>query len=180
MLYIFICLRFLFVYYVEKSFYAQCVALTMLEDGRRLVVLHCSCAAIMILDCEAVQRGPKPLMDNRLFFSRGSSCSEEILISLLVCVVQRFFLCGRLIFGPDVRSLVVTVFLIVVPVAVFCALVAWRWYHHDHKSGALPILIAACVFTAIVSCFPSLECMWILVATVLKLGLASASLRCYP
>ncbi|KAI5432589.1 hypothetical protein KIW84_020049, partial [Lathyrus oleraceus] len=35
-----------------------------------------------------------------------------------------FFLQGRLMFGPDVKSLIITIFLVVAPVAVFCAFVA--------------------------------------------------------
>ncbi|KAK9277245.1 hypothetical protein L1049_006784 [Liquidambar formosana] len=37
---------------------------------------------------------------------------------------NKFFLGGRLIFGPDVRSLFLTIFLIVTPVILFCAFVS--------------------------------------------------------
>ncbi|BBN10656.1 palmitoyltransferase [Marchantia polymorpha subsp. ruderalis] len=63
---------------------------------------------------------------------------------------NRFFLCGRLIFGPDVRSLVVTVFLIVVPAVVFCVFVARKLIDKFENNSGIAILVAAVVFTSIV------------------------------
>eukprot|EP01018_Ginkgo_biloba_P025666 Gb_16110 [translate_table: standard] len=61
---------------------------------------------------------------------------------------NRFFLCGRLIFGPDVRSLVVTLFLIVVPVAIFCVFVSRHLLHKfsEYNSG-YAILVVTIVYT---------------------------------
>lgn len=62
-----------------------------------------------------------------------------------------FFLQGRFIFGPDARSLFVTMFLIVAPVSIFCAFVA-RGLMDDFSYGmGLSVMIAAVLFTAYVS-----------------------------
>ncbi|XP_076937733.1 putative protein S-acyltransferase 7 [Bidens hawaiensis] len=58
-----------------------------------------------------------------------------------------FFLGGRLIFGPDVGSVFLSMFLIVAPVAVFCAFVARNLIDDfPHHLGVL-ILVVAVVFT---------------------------------
>ncbi|EFJ11867.1 hypothetical protein SELMODRAFT_13217, partial [Selaginella moellendorffii] len=64
---------------------------------------------------------------------------------------NKFFLGGRLIFGPDVRSLLVTLFLIIVPVVIFCVFVASRLrdkFSND-RSG-IAILVVTVVYTAFV------------------------------
>ncbi|XP_075479820.1 LOW QUALITY PROTEIN: protein S-acyltransferase 8-like [Primulina tabacum] len=59
-----------------------------------------------------------------------------------------FLLGGRMIFGPDARSLLVTLLLIIAPVAVFCVFVASHLRHEFSPYGAgYAILIAAVVFT---------------------------------
>ncbi|KAL2624135.1 hypothetical protein R1flu_008380 [Riccia fluitans] len=63
---------------------------------------------------------------------------------------NRFFLCGRMIFGPDVRSLVVTVFLIIVPAVIFCVFVARKLVDKFENHSGVAILVAAAVFTSIV------------------------------
>ncbi|CAO1946714.1 unnamed protein product [Urochloa humidicola] len=61
---------------------------------------------------------------------------------------NRFFFGGRLIFGPDVKSLGVSVALIVVPVALFCVFVARHLRHQFHANDAgHAILIIAIVYT---------------------------------
>ena len=65
--------------------------------------------------------------------------------------MQIFFLQGRFIFGPDVRSLFLTIFLIVAPVAVFCVFIARKLLDDfSHHLGIL-IMVIAIVFTLYVS-----------------------------
>lgn len=72
--------------------------------------------------------------------------------------VQRFFLCGRLVFGPDVRSLGVTVFLIVAPAVCFCVFVGRHLLHHFDNNGGIAIVAVTVINTAYVSTFTS-SCM---------------------
>ncbi|CAI0396831.1 unnamed protein product [Linum tenue] len=58
-----------------------------------------------------------------------------------------FFLNGRFIFGPDVRSLALTIFLIVAPVAVFCIFVARKLVDDFPNDWGISIMVAAVVFT---------------------------------
>ncbi|KAK3036400.1 hypothetical protein RJ639_029999 [Escallonia herrerae] len=58
-----------------------------------------------------------------------------------------FFFQGRFIFGPDVRSLLLTIFLIVAPVAIFCVFVAGKLMDDfSHHLGIL-IMVVAVLFT---------------------------------
>ncbi|XP_030517829.1 probable protein S-acyltransferase 7 [Rhodamnia argentea] len=58
-----------------------------------------------------------------------------------------FFLQGRLIFGPDVRSLGLTIFLIVAPVAVFCIFVARKLMDDFPDHYGISIMVVVVVFT---------------------------------
>ncbi|CAH9112326.1 unnamed protein product [Cuscuta epithymum] len=60
---------------------------------------------------------------------------------------NRFFLQGRFIFGPDARSLVLTIFLIVAPVAVFCVFVARKLSDDFPNDWGFSIMVVAVVFT---------------------------------
>ncbi|CAA6659644.1 unnamed protein product [Spirodela intermedia] len=63
---------------------------------------------------------------------------------------NKFFLGGRFIFGPDVRSLVLTVFLIVVPVILFAVFVSQQLVHEFHHHLGNLIIAIAVVFAAYV------------------------------
>lgn len=60
---------------------------------------------------------------------------------------NKFFLQGRFIFGPDVRSLGLTVFLIVAPVTLFCVFVARKLFDDFSDHWGVSILVTAVVFT---------------------------------
>ncbi|CAM8993228.1 hypothetical protein QQ045_008886 [Rhodiola kirilowii] len=61
-----------------------------------------------------------------------------------------FFLQGRFVFGPDVRSLALTILLIVVPVIVFCVFVARKLMDDFYGHWGVSILVVIVVFTAYV------------------------------
>lgn len=65
--------------------------------------------------------------------------------------MQIFFLQGRFIFGPDVRSLLLTVFLIVAPVAVFCVFVARHLMDEFPHNSGIAIMAIVIAFTLYVS-----------------------------
>lgn len=58
-----------------------------------------------------------------------------------------FFLQGRFIFGPDVRSLFLTIVLIVAPVAVFCVFVARRLMDHFSHHWGISIMVIVVALT---------------------------------
>lgn len=71
-------------------------------------------------------------------------------ILFFISLVQKFLFGGRLIFGPDAKSLVVTLLLILVPVVLFCTLVASNLLD-EIPDGGSAILVVAIVFTIYVS-----------------------------
>ncbi|KAK2994531.1 hypothetical protein RJ640_012530 [Escallonia rubra] len=63
-------------------------------------------------------------------------------------ILQKFYFKGRLMFGPDARSLIVTILLILVPVVIFCTFVARNLLHKFPAYNAgYAILVVAVFFT---------------------------------
>lgn len=60
---------------------------------------------------------------------------------------NRFFLNGRLIFGPDVRSLLATIILIVTPIVIFCVFVARHLMDEFSHHAGIAIMVIAVVHT---------------------------------
>ncbi|KAF2322929.1 hypothetical protein GH714_032132 [Hevea brasiliensis] len=67
-----------------------------------------------------------------------------------IFIATDIFLQGRFIFGPDVRSLALTIFLIVAPVAVFCVFVARKLSDDFSDHLEISIMVVAVVFTVYV------------------------------
>lgn len=82
-------------------------------------------------------------------------CAAVLVVMLLwKCIfivfihfLQKFFLQGRFIFGPDARSLALTIFLIAAPVAVFCVYVARKLIDDFSDHLGVTIMAIAVIFT---------------------------------
>lgn len=70
--------------------------------------------------------GPKISDSNRTIIASGGSSGSTKRVYQVWRGSNRFFLGGRLIFGPDVRSLLLTVLLIVTPVILFAVFVSQK------------------------------------------------------
>ncbi|XP_062115855.1 probable protein S-acyltransferase 7 [Humulus lupulus] len=63
---------------------------------------------------------------------------------------SNIFLCGgRLIFGPDVRSIALTVFLISAPVAIFCVFVARKLIDEFPNNWGVSVMVAVIVLAVL-------------------------------
>ena len=83
------------------------------------------------------------------FYYPFNFCNEY---TLFVSSEQIFFLNGRLIFGPDARSLIVTLLLILVPVVIFCAFVVINLIDEfPSNNPGYAILATTIIFTIYVS-----------------------------
>jgi palmitoyltransferase ZDHHC9/14/18 len=87
--------------------------------------------------------------------------------------MQIFLLQGRLIFGPDARSLLLTIFLIVVPAAIFCVFVARKLKDDFSHHLGISILVVGIVLTLLVSSLPFLSSV-IFFSSIFVLLLAEA------
>ncbi|KAI5079850.1 hypothetical protein GOP47_0005329 [Adiantum capillus-veneris] len=63
---------------------------------------------------------------------------------------NKFLLGGRLVFGPDVAPLVLTLFLIVAPIVVFCVFVGRPLMEKFSHHGGSAIIVVAVVHTSVV------------------------------
>lgn len=82
-----------------------------------------------------------------------------IYISYIGFILQKFIFRGRLIFGPDAKSLIITLLLIIVPVIIFCTNVARNLF--DETPGNIAgyaILMVTVVFTIYVSSLEKTLC----------------------
>lgn len=69
-----------------------------------------------------------------------------------------FCLGGRLVFGPDVRSLFLTIFLIMIPVILFCAFVSQRLINDfQHQLGYYVVAICVVLTAHVSSSFTDLQ-----------------------
>lgn len=71
----------------------------------------------------------------------------KYLFTVFTHFLQKFFLQGRFIFGPDARSLALTIFLIAAPVAVFCVYVARKLIDDFSDHLGITIMAIAVIFT---------------------------------
>ncbi|KAG5525318.1 hypothetical protein RHGRI_031860 [Rhododendron griersonianum] len=76
---------------------------------------------------------------------------DVLFIKVQTVGIRKFLLGGRLIFGPDARSMIFTLLLIIAPIIVFCVCVAWhlRYQFSPHNSG-YAVLVAPIIFTIFV------------------------------
>lgn len=78
----------------------------------------------------------------------GSSCGSDDLLTYQTWKGSNiFFLQGRFIFGPDVRSLFLTIFLIVAPVSAFCIFVARKLINDFSDHWGASVMVVAVGFT---------------------------------
>ncbi|KAK3027640.1 hypothetical protein RJ639_040247 [Escallonia herrerae] len=73
---------------------------------------------------------------------------QSIYNNFLCLYLQKFYFKGRVMSGPDARSLIVTILLILVPVVIFCTFVARNLLHKFPAYNAgYAILVVAVFFT---------------------------------
>uniref|UniRef100_A0A5B7A7P7 S-acyltransferase n=1 Tax=Davidia involucrata TaxID=16924 RepID=A0A5B7A7P7_DAVIN len=79
--------------------------------------------------------------------SGSTSGSDDLQIYQIWKGSNIFFLQGRFIFGPDVRSLMLTIFLIVAPVTIFCVFVARKLMDDFPHHLGISVMVVPVVFT---------------------------------
>ncbi|GMH24413.1 hypothetical protein Nepgr_026256 [Nepenthes gracilis] len=79
--------------------------------------------------------------------SDPNSGSEDLRVYEIWKGNNKFFLQGRLISGPDARSLAMTIFLIVAPVTLFCVFVARKLMHDYPCNWGISVVVVVVVLT---------------------------------
>ncbi|KAG5014432.1 hypothetical protein AAZX31_08G009700 [Glycine max] len=83
----------------------------------------------------------------------GATSAPSLVRNYRVWQGSNVFLCGgRLIFGPDVKSIFISIFLIVLPVAMFCGMVARKLlddFPHHTGWSIMAVLMALTLFVLI-------------------------------
>lgn len=101
------------------------------------------------------EEGDNTLLVLGYLLRHASTRPNLFVFSVIFNVVQRFFCGGRLIFGPDVASLFLSVLLVGGPAIGFCIKIYIVIQQHikDGKDVGLwyPVLVVACVLTVLVS-----------------------------
>uniref|UniRef100_A0A6V7QYG6 S-acyltransferase n=1 Tax=Ananas comosus var. bracteatus TaxID=296719 RepID=A0A6V7QYG6_ANACO len=90
-------------------------------------------------------RGPSPRGSDPA--SEGAADGEAPRVYEVWKGSNVFFLQGRFIFGPDVRSLFLTIFMIVAPVLVFCVFVARKLMDDFSHHLGISIMVVVVAFT---------------------------------
>uniref|UniRef100_A0A0C9S484 S-acyltransferase n=1 Tax=Wollemia nobilis TaxID=56998 RepID=A0A0C9S484_9CONI len=90
---------------------------------------------------------PPRMPDARTFSMKDLSAGEQKRVYQVWKGSNKFFFGGRLIFGPDVRSLFLTVFLILVPATIFCVFVARKLLDKFPHHAGVSVMVIAIVFT---------------------------------
>lgn len=79
-------------------------------------------------------------------------------LSLMIYSLQVFFFGGRLVFGPDARSILITIFLITAPVIIFCVFVGRKFiddFPHHRGVSVLAVAIGLNLVVSLTTFVPS-------------------------
>lgn len=113
-------------------------------------VLKCTSTNLLVESIALILEVSIPFF-SKCYVLLSASLNKARVFLFFHAFLQLFFLGGRLIFGPDVRSLVLTVCLIVVPVIFFAAAVCPQLGHEFHSQIGGWVASVAIIFTAYVS-----------------------------
>ena len=105
-----------------------------------------------------------------------------VIFSLCSLCSQRFFCGGRLIFGPEVASLLVSTALIAVPAIAFCIKVYFIIRHHIKEGKPAiswyPVLVIGSLLTLLVSACDHQQDLLVFTSTLYSIHLPLCILSC--